>query len=66
MKKRDLKDCGFCRFMRGAAFGGLGAIIGGYGSLLLGVERINAIYYAVFGAIALTAFINRKRPEKPD
>jgi len=61
MKQRDLKNCAFCRFMRGVAFGGLGAMIGGYGSLLLGFPRNEAIYYATFGAIALTAFLNRKR-----
>ena len=62
--KRDIKNCGICRFMRGVAFGGLGAIIGGYGSILLGVDRNDAVYYAVFGAIALTAFVNRKRSPK--
>lgn len=66
MKRRDLKNCGFCRFMRGVAFGGLGALMGGYGALLLGAPRNEAIYYATFGAIALTAFLNRKRPNKED
>ncbi len=66
MKQRDLKNCGFCRFMRGVAFGGLGAMIGGYGALLLGFPRNEAIYYATFGAIALTAFINRKRKGRED
>lgn len=62
--KKSLKNCGFCRFMRGVAFGGLGAMIGGYGSILLGADRNDAVYYAVFGAIALTAFVNRKRSSK--
>ncbi len=66
MKQRDLKNCGFCRFMRGVAFGGLGAMIGGYSALLLGSPRNEAIYYATFCAIALTAFINRKRKGRED
>lgn len=52
--------------MRGVAFGGLGAIIGGYSSLLLGLPRDEAIYYATFGAIAVTAFANRKRSKKDE
>jgi hypothetical protein len=47
--------------MRGLAFGGIGAAIGGYGAIFLGAERGDAIYYALFGALALTAFMQRKR-----
>jgi hypothetical protein len=47
--------------MRGLAFGGLGAAIGGYGALFFGVDRNEATYYALFGALALTVFILRKR-----
>jgi hypothetical protein len=47
--------------MRGLAFGGIGAAIGGYGALLLGVDKNEAIYYALFGALALTAIVTRKR-----
>jgi hypothetical protein len=50
-----------CRVMRGLAFGGLGAAIGGYGAMLFGVSRDDAIYFALFGALALTAFVLRKR-----
>ncbi len=57
----DLSKCPLCRVMRGLAFGGLGAAIGGYGSMLFGVERTEAIYFALFGALALTAFVSRKR-----
>ncbi len=49
----DLSHCVLCRVMRGIAFGGLGAAIGGYGSLL-------------FGALALTAVLTRKRTRKGD
>ena len=62
-KKVDYRNCGLCRFMRGVAFGGLGAAIGGYGSLLLGASQNDAIYYAVFGAIALTVLLTRKRTD---
>jgi len=54
-------NCPLCRVMRGLAFGGLGAAIGGYGSMLFGAPRNEAIYYALFGALALTAFVQRKR-----
>ncbi|MEW8539952.1 MAG: hypothetical protein AB2565_10195 [Candidatus Thiodiazotropha endolucinida] len=47
----DNRNCTLCRVMRGLAFGGIGAAIGGYGALLFGVERSDAIYYALFGAV---------------
>lgn len=50
--------------MRGLAFGGLGAAIGGYGAIWFGVDRQDAMLYALFGAIALTAFMLRKRSNK--
>ena len=62
--KIDQTNCVLCRVMRGIAFGGLGAAIGGYGSLLLGADRNDAIYYALFGALALTAIVQRKRNKK--
>ena len=57
------RNCTLCRVMRGFAFGGLGAALGGYGSIWLGADRQEAIYYALFGAIALTAFMQRKRQQ---
>ena len=60
----DLSNCVLCRVMRGIAFGGLGAAIGGYGSMLFGASRNDAIYYALFGALALTAIVTRKRDKK--
>jgi hypothetical protein len=50
--------------MRGLAFGGLGAAIGGYGAMLFGVEENDAIYFALFGALALTAIMHRKRDSR--
>jgi hypothetical protein len=47
--------------MRGLAFGGIGAAIGGYGALFFGADKNEAMYYALFGALALTALILRKR-----
>jgi hypothetical protein len=61
MANVDNKNCTLCRVMRGLAFGGIGAAIGGYGAIFLGAERGDAIYYALFGALALTAFMQRKR-----
>jgi hypothetical protein len=60
-RQPDANNCTLCRVMRGLAFGGLGAAIGGFGALFFGVSRNDATYYALFGALALTAFIMRKR-----
>ena len=64
MAKVTADNCVLCRVMRGLAFGGLGAAIGGYGSMLFGADRTEAIYYALFGALALTAVFTRKRNRK--
>ena len=57
----DAVNCPLCRVMRGMAFGGLGAALGGFGSLWLGASQQDAMLYALFGALALTAFMLRKR-----
>ena len=57
----DVNNCALCRVMRGLAFGGLGAAIGGYGALFFGVDRSEATYYALFGALALAVLILRKK-----
>ena len=57
----DANNCTLCRVMRGLAFGGMGAAIGGYGALFFGADEGEAIYYALFGALALTAWVHRKR-----
>lgn len=57
-------NCVLCRVMRGLAFGGLGAAIGGYGSMLFGADRNDAIYFAIFGALVLTGVVLRKRDRK--
>ena len=64
MQEINHRNCTLCRVMRGFAFGGMGAALGGYGSLLLGADRQEAVLYALFGALALTAFIYRKRSDK--
>jgi hypothetical protein len=60
----DLGNCVLCRVMRGLAFGGLGAAIGGYGSMLFGADKNQAIYFALFGALVLTGIVLRKRDNK--
>ncbi|MCU7876411.1 MAG: hypothetical protein KZQ84_06330 [Candidatus Thiodiazotropha sp. (ex Lucinoma borealis)] len=60
----DASNCTLCRVMRGLAFGGIGAAVGGYGALLFGAEQNEAIYYALLGALALTAVVQRKRDKK--
>jgi hypothetical protein len=59
--QQNFSNCTLCRVMRGLAFGGMGAAIGGYGALFLGADRNDAIYYALFGAFALTVLILRKK-----
>ena len=60
----DADNCPLCRVMRGMAFGGLGAALGGFGALGLGASRQDAMLYALFGALALTAFMQRKGSKK--
>jgi hypothetical protein len=60
MSGGDAENCTLCRMMRGLAFGGLGAALGGFGSLLLGAGREDAMLFALFGALALTAIMYRK------
>ncbi|MCU7906675.1 MAG: hypothetical protein KZQ76_12685 [Candidatus Thiodiazotropha sp. (ex Epidulcina cf. delphinae)] len=60
----DASNCALCRVMRGLAFGGMGAAIGGYGALFFGADQTEAIYCALFGALALTAIVQRKRRKK--
>lgn len=62
--KKTADNCPLCRVMRGLAFGGIGAAIGGYGSMLLGADRTEAVYYALFGALAMTALLTRKPNNK--
>jgi hypothetical protein len=64
MDKKTAENCPLCRVMRGLAFGGMGAAIGGYGAILFGVDRNDAIYYALFGALAMVAFVQRKRDKR--
>jgi hypothetical protein len=64
MKNKTADKCPLCRVMRGLAFGGMGAAIGGYGSMLFGASKDDAIYFALFGAMALTLFMQRKRDKR--
>jgi hypothetical protein len=64
MTKNTAQNCTLCRVMRGLAFGGMGAAIGGYGALFFGADKNEAIYYALFGALALTAIVTRKRDKR--
>ncbi|MEW7976556.1 MAG: hypothetical protein AB2814_03665 [Candidatus Sedimenticola endophacoides] len=58
------QSCAFCRFMRGLAFSAIGGAIGGYGALYLGMTRDNAIIAAFFGALAMVAWVSRKRGDE--
>ncbi len=61
--EQNFSSCTLCRVMRGLAFGGIGAALGGYGALFFGVDRNEVVYYALFGAFALTVFMLRKRKQ---
>jgi len=54
------QSCALCRFMRSLAFSAIGAAIGGYGAIFMGLERSNAIIAAFFGALALVVWVSRK------
>nr|BAL55697.1 hypothetical protein HGMM_F30F01C16 [uncultured Gammaproteobacteria bacterium] len=49
MRRYD-RDCALCRVMRGMAFSGLGAALGGYSALGLGASKSTALTAAVIGA----------------
>lgn len=66
MDRRTLENCVLCRVMRGLAFGGMGAALGGYGAIFFGADKNEVIYYALFGALALTAILTRKSTHKKD
>lgn len=54
------EDCTLCRFLRGAAYGGLGGGIGGFGALLLGFDQQTAVYAAVAGGFIVLAAFGRR------
>jgi len=54
------RSCSFCRFMRAFAFSAIGAAVGGYGALAMGLERGNAAIAAFFGALIVVLWIGRR------
>ncbi len=54
------RSCAFCRFMRSFAFSAIGAAVGGYGALAMGLERSNAVIAAFFGALIAVLWIGRR------
>ena len=62
-KDVNSQNCFLCRVMRGLAFGGMGAAIGGYGALWLGMNQTNAIISALFGALFVTTLFNRPKKQ---
>ena len=61
-KTVDYRNCFLCRVMRGMAFGGLGAALFGVPAKWLGAPQHEVAYYALFGALTITALFARKRP----
>lgn len=63
-KSVNSQNCFLCRVMRGLAFGGLGAALGGYSALWLGMSQGNAIIAALFGALFITTLTNRPKNKR--
>jgi hypothetical protein len=47
------------RFLRGVAFGGIGASVGAFGAWLVGAERDTIIYVALFTTLLIGGWLNR-------
>jgi len=56
---KNFRNCFLCRVMRGLAFGGLGAAVFGFPAKWLGVPHNEVVYYALFGALFVTALATR-------
>ena len=54
------KSCSFCRFMRSFAFSAIGAELGGYGALAMGLEQSYAVIAAFFGALIVVLWVGRR------
>ncbi len=52
--------CVLCRVMRGLAFGGFGAAVGGFGAKGLGADDQTAMIAALFGALIIGGLLNRR------
>ena len=48
-----MQNCFACRLMRSAGLTSVGALLGGYGALWLGLPREEAVWYAMGGGLAL-------------
>lgn len=59
-RRDDAANCPLCRFMRGVAFGGLGAALGGFGATWLGAELQTAMIAALFGTLIVGGVLNRR------
>ncbi len=57
------RDCFACRVMRSFAFTGLGAALGGFGALGLGLDQREAVNWALGGGL-LTGFIASQRRQR--
>jgi hypothetical protein len=60
----DFRDCFLCRVMRGMALGGFGAALFGLPAKWLGAPADQVPYYALFGALLITAWLTRKPPPR--
>ena len=56
---RHDSECALCRFMRGLAFGGLGAAVGGLGARWVGAEPTTWMVAALLGALVIGGLLER-------
>lgn len=54
-------DCFFCRMMRSFAFTGLGAALGGFGAIAIGLSRPEAINWALGGGLFVAFLASYRR-----
>lgn len=54
-----MQHCFACRLMRSAGLVSVGALLGGYGALWLGLPRSEAIWYAMGGGLVLYFVITK-------
>lgn len=48
------------RFLRGAAFGGIGAGVGAFAAWVVGADRETLIYVALFSTLLIGGWLNRR------
>ena len=58
------RDCFACRVMRSFAFTGLGAALGGFGALALGLDEREAVNWALGGGLLTGVLAAQRRARR--